>query len=154
MHEADEKIVAEKLEKILQQKEIEASSDYLLEVVKLMKERAVFVNDIWDQGYFFFVAPTSYDPKNAKKAWKEDTSDLMQELIAVLKEQENFEAEALQAKVKAWIQEKEVGFGKVMQPFRLALVGAMQGPDLYEIAEMIGKEETISRLENAIRTLG
>ncbi|MBZ9730678.1 glutamate--tRNA ligase [Salegentibacter sp. JZCK2] len=154
MHEADEKIVAEKLEKILQQKEIEASSDYVLEVVKLMKERAVFVNDIWDQGYFFFVAPTSYDPKNSKKAWKEGTADLMQELINILREQENFEAEALQAKVKAWIQEKEVGFGKVMQPFRLALVGAMQGPDLYEIAEMIGKKETISRLENAIKTLG
>ncbi len=154
MHEADDKIVAEKLEKILQQKEIETSSDYVLEVVKLMKERAIFINDIWEQGYFFFVAPTSYDPKNAKKAWKEDTSDLMQELIDVLKEQEDFKAEALQTKVKAWIQEKEVGFGKVMQPFRLALVGAMQGPDLYEIAEMIGKEETISRLENAIRTLG
>ncbi|MBZ9629656.1 glutamate--tRNA ligase [Salegentibacter sp. LM13S] len=154
MHEADEKVVAEKLEKILQHKEIEASSEYVLQVVELMKERAVFVNDIWEQGYFFFVAPTSYDPKNAKKAWKEDTSDLMQELIDVLKEQESFEAETLEAKVKAWIQEKEVGFGKVMQPFRLALVGAMQGPDLYEIAEMIGKEETISRLEKAIKTLG
>ncbi|PKD21601.1 glutamate--tRNA ligase [Salegentibacter salinarum] len=154
MHEADDKIIAEKLEKILQLKEIEASSDYVLEVVKLMKERAVFVNDIWEQGYFFFVAPTSYDPKNVKKAWKEDTSNLMQELIKVLKEQENFKAEGLQAKVKAWIQDKEVGFGKVMQPFRLALVGAMQGPDLYEIAEMIGKQETISRLENAIKTLG
>jgi glutamyl-tRNA synthetase len=154
MHEADEKIIAEKLEKILKEKEIETFSDYVLAVVKLMKERAVFVNDIWEQGYFFFVAPTSYDPKNAKKAWKEGTANLMQELISVLKEQENFEAEALQAKVKAWIQEKEVGFGKVMQPFRLALVGAMQGPDLYEIAEMIGKKETISRLENAIKTLG
>jgi glutamyl-tRNA synthetase len=119
-----------------------------------MKERAVFVNDIWDQGYFFFLAPTSYDPKNAKKAWKDDTADLMQELIQVLEKQEDFKAENVQAEVKAWIQQKEVGFGKVMQPFRLALVGAMQGPDLYEIAEMIGKEETISRLEKAIKTLG
>lgn len=154
MHEADEKVIAEKLEKILHQKETKASSDYVLKVVTLMKERAVFVNDIWEQGYFFFVAPTSYDPKNAKKAWKEDTADLMQELIQVLQKQEDFKAEAVQAEVKAWIQQKEVGFGKVMQPFRLALVGAMQGPDLYEIAEMIGKEETISRLEKAIKTLG
>ncbi|WP_339647869.1 glutamate--tRNA ligase [uncultured Salegentibacter sp.] len=154
MHEADEKLVAEKLEKIIEKKEIKVSSDYVLKVVSLMKERAVFVNDIWDQGYFFFLAPTSYDPKNAKKAWKDDTADLMQELIQVLQKQEDFKAEAVQAKVKAWIQQKEVGFGKVMQPFRLALVGAMQGPDLYEIAEMIGKEETISRLEKAIKTLG
>jgi len=154
MHEADEKVIAEKLEKIIEKKGIEVSSDYILKVVSLMKERAVFVNDIWDQGYFFFVTPSSYDPKNAKKAWKEGTADLMQELIQVLKEQENFKAEAVQAEVKAWIQQREVGFGKVMQPFRLALVGAMQGPDLYEIAEMIGKEETITRLEKAIKTLG
>ncbi|WP_037318244.1 glutamate--tRNA ligase [Salegentibacter sp. Hel_I_6] len=154
MHEADEKVIAGKLENILQKREIEVSSDYALKVVKLMKERAVFVNDIWEQGYFFFVAPTSYDPKNAKKAWKDDTADLMQELTQVLEKQEDFKAEAVQAEVKAWIQQKEVGFGKVMQPFRLALVGAMQGPDLYEIAEMIGKEETISRLEKAIKTLG
>lgn len=154
MHEADEKVVAEKLEKIIEKKEVKVSSDYVLKVVSLMKERAVFVNDIWDQGYFFFLAPTSYDPKNAKKAWKDDTADLMQELIQVLQKQEDFKAENVQAEVKAWIQQKEVGFGKVMQPFRLALVGAMQGPDLYEIAEMIGKEETISRLEKAIKTLG
>jgi glutamyl-tRNA synthetase len=154
MHEADDKVVAEKLEKIIEKKEIKVSSEYILKVVTLMKERAVFVNDIWDQGYFFFLAPTSYDPKNAKKAWKDDTADLMQELIQVLEKQEDFKAENVQAEVKAWIQQKEVGFGKVMQPFRLALVGAMQGPDLYEIAEMIGKEETISRLEKAIKTLG
>ena len=154
MHEADDKVVAKKLEKIIEEKEIKVSSDYVLKVVTLMKERAVFVNDIWDQGYFFFLAPTSYDPKNAKKAWKDDTADLMQELILVLEKQEDFKAENVQAEVKAWIQQKEVGFGKVMQPFRLALVGAMQGPDLYEIAEMIGKEETISRLEKAIKTLG
>ncbi|MBI6120331.1 glutamate--tRNA ligase [Salegentibacter maritimus] len=154
MHEADEKVIAEKLEKIIEKKEIEVSSNYVLKVVSLMKERAVFVNDIWEQGYFFFIAPTSYDPKNAKKAWKEGTASLMQELIEVLKEQEDFKAEAVQAEVKAWIQQKEVGFGKVMQPFRLALVGAMQGPDLYEIAEMIGKEESISRLQKAIETLG
>ncbi len=154
MHEADEKIITKKLEKIVDEKEIKVSSEYVLKVVSLMKERAVFVNDIWDQGHFFFLAPTSYDPKNAKKAWKDDTADLMQELIQVLQKQEDFKAETVQTEVKAWIQQKEVGFGKVMQPFRLALVGAMQGPDLYEIAEMIGKEETISRLEKAIKTLG
>jgi glutamyl-tRNA synthetase len=154
LQEASDEMLAEKLEKILQKKEIEASSEYILGVVKLMKERAVFVNDIWEQGYFFFVAPTSYDPKNAKKAWKENTAELMQELISILEKQENFKAEVVQANVKTWIQTKEVGFGKVMQPFRLALVGAMQGPDLYEIAEMIGKKETISRLEKAIQTLG
>jgi len=154
LQEASDEMLAEKLEEILQKKEIEASSEYILGVVKLMKERAVFVNDIWEQGYFFFVAPTSYDPKNAKKAWKENTAELMQELISILEKQEDFKAEVVQANVKTWIQTKEVGFGKVMQPFRLALVGAMQGPDLYEIAEMIGKKETISRLEKAIQTLG
>ncbi|SHF71825.1 glutamyl-tRNA synthetase [Salegentibacter echinorum] len=154
MQEANDKIIAEKLEEILQHKEIKTSSEYVLKVVKLMKERAIFVDDIWEQGYFFFVAPTSYNPKNAKKAWKVNTATLMQELTEVLEKQEEFKAEVVQNNVKAWIQAKEVGFGKVMQPFRLALVGAMQGPDLYEIAEMIGKKETISRLNKAIEILG
>lgn len=150
---AKNEFLAEEFAKRLQKKEITADKDYILAVVKLIKERVVFVEDFWNQGYFFFLAPTSFDPKDSKKAWKDDTSALMTELYDFLQSVEDFEAEKLQETVKGWIKKKEIGFGKVMMPLRIALVGALQGPDLYKIAEFIGKEETLKRLNNAIDTL-
>ncbi len=101
----------------------------------MVKERAVFIEDIWEQGFYFFTSPTSYDPKNTKKAWKEDTNDLMTELIEVLESVEDFKAKLISEKVKSWITSKEIGFGKIMQPYRISLVGSLQGADLFEISE-------------------
>lgn len=125
----------------------------LEEITGMLKERAVFANDLWDLGKFFFEAPTEYDAKASKKAWKEGTAELMTELIEKIKTINDFNAENTTTEIKAWITSKEIGFGKVMMPLRLALVGGLNGPDVYEIAAMIGKEETISRLENAIENL-
>ena len=125
---------------------------YLTKVVSLIKERATFVADFWELGNFFFEAPTEYDAKAAKKSWKEGTSELMQELTNVLNAVEPFDSENVEACVKEWISSKEIGFGMVMQPFRLSLVGAMKGPHIFDIAEMIGKQETITRIQKAIDT--
>ncbi|WP_298526981.1 glutamate--tRNA ligase [uncultured Christiangramia sp.] len=154
MQEADESQVTKEFQKILKEKEIMVEESYAKNVVSLIKERAVFVKDLWDQGYFFFISPTSFEPKDTKKAWKEGSAELMNELKTFLEGQENFETEQLQADVKNWIKSKEIGFGKVMMPLRLALVGALQGPDVYEIASYIGKQQTLSRLTKAIETLG
>ena len=154
LQQADLEVLTDKFVKVLEDKKVNSERDFAKAVVSLMKERAVFVQDIWEQGYFFFIGPTSYDPKNAKKAWKEDTAKLMLELVELYKNQEDFKAEAVQERTKAWIGEKEVGFGKVMQPLRLALVGSLQGPDLFVIAEYIGKQESIARIQKAIEVLG
>ncbi len=154
MQETDESQVTKEFQKILKGKEIVVEESYVKNVISLIKERAVFVEDLWDQGYFFFISPTSFEPKDAKKAWKEGSAELMNELKTFLEGQDNFETEQLQAEVKNWIKSKEIGFGKVMMPLRLALVGALQGPDVYEIASYIGKQQTLSRLTKAIETLG
>jgi glutamyl-tRNA synthetase len=125
---------------------------YLEKVVGLIKERATFITDFWDLSSFFFESPVEYDEKASKKNWKEDTSVLMNELIKVLETIEDFSSQNIENIVKEWITSKEIGFGKVMQPFRLSLVGAMKGPHLFDIAEMIGKQQTIARLEKAINT--
>jgi glutamyl-tRNA synthetase len=122
-------------------------------VVSLIKERAIFVSDFWDLSSFFFEAPSNYEEKAAKKNWKEDTSALMLTLISILESIEDFNSLNIETIVKEWITSKEIGFGKVMQPFRLSLVGEMKGPHLFDIAEMIGKSETISRIQKAIDTL-
>ena len=124
----------------------------LEKIVSLIKERANFVSEFWEMSNFFFEAPTSYDEKAAKN-WKEDTGDLIQQLIAVLSKIEDFTSVNIETIVKDWMTQNEMGMGKVMQPFRLSLVGALKGPHLFDIVELIGKEETIKRLEKAIATL-
>ena len=121
-------------------------------IVSLIKERAHFVSEFWDLSDYFFVAPNSYDEK-ASKNWKEDTPALMQELISVLGEIANFTSLNIETVVKDWMTKNEIGMGKVMQPFRLSLVGALKGPHLFDIVELIGKKETIKRIEKAIDSL-
>ena len=130
-----------------------SDKNYVTKVVTLIKERATFVSDFWSLSHFFFQAPTSYDAKASKKQWKEETPGLINSLIDVLTSMDDYTSKSIENVVKTWLTEKELGFGKVMPPFRLALVGAMSGPHLFDIAEMIGKEETINRLEKAIKTL-
>ena len=98
------------------------------------------------------MAPTTYDEK-ARKNWNTATPALMQELISVLREITDFDSLNIETIVKDWMTTNEIGMGKVMQPFRLSLVGALKGPHLFDIVELIGKEETIKRISTAIATL-
>jgi glutamyl-tRNA synthetase len=153
MQEAKNEVLASDFQKLLEEKNLNFSIEYIEKIIALLKERASFLNNFWETGSYFFTAPENYDEKAAKKAWKEDTSAIMDSVIARLEEVEDFSAENIQEKVKGWITSEGIGFGKVMQPFRLSLVGAMQGPDVFEIAAAIGKEETISRIKKAQREL-
>jgi glutamyl-tRNA synthetase len=124
----------------------------MTKIVSLIKERAHFVNEFWDLADYFFVAPTSYDEKAAKN-WKEETPVLMQQVISELNNIEDFSSVNIETLLKEWMTTNEIGMGKVMQPLRLSLVGALKGPHLFDIIEMIGKAETIKRIGKAIQTL-
>ncbi|SEW48759.1 glutamyl-tRNA synthetase [Chryseobacterium wanjuense] len=121
----------------------------LIKIIHLMKERATFPKDIYENGKFFFEAPTSYDEKASKKAWNEETSGILGELASNL-EAADFNAENLKQIVHDFAENKGLGMGKVMMPLRLALVGELKGPDVPDILELIGREESISRINNAI----
>ncbi|AXT18611.1 glutamate--tRNA ligase [Flavobacteriaceae bacterium AU392] len=127
--------------------------NYIAMAINLVKERASFPSDLWSLSHFFFQSPLSYDEKASRKAWKEGTSELMTEVISIVNTIEGFNIENLQTKIKGWITSNEIGFGKVMMPLRLALVGALQGPDVFDIMFMIGKAEAVKRIENAISVL-
>ena len=129
------------------------SINYIKSVVSLIKERAVFVKDFWSLSSYFFERPEEYNEKAVKKQWREGTSDLINELIIVLDSIDNFSSASVEKKTKNWISSKEIGFGKVMQPLRLAIVGEMKGPHLFDIIHMIGKEEAILRLKTIIKKL-
>ena len=134
---------------ILKEKNIEVSTDKLGKIVCLIKERAHFVSEFWELSDYFFEAPTEYDPK-ASKNWKEDTSGLMQMAANIISKTETCSATAIELSVKNWMAENEIGMGKIMQPLRLSIVGALKGPDLFQIIEVLGKDETVKRVENAI----
>ncbi len=146
--------IAQQFQEILGEKGIESDIEFVTTIVGLVKERAVFVEDLWDLSSYFFETPSAYDPKASKKQWKDTTSELMKELIEQVEGIQDFSSQNVEAEIKAWITSKEIGFGKVMQPLRLSLVGALKGPHLFDIIHYIGKSETISRLKNAIQTLG
>ncbi|OXB01239.1 glutamate--tRNA ligase [Flavobacterium oncorhynchi] len=144
--------LAKSFSPILEEKGFSTPLEVTTRIVSLIKERANFVSEFWDLTDFFFQAPTSYDEK-ASKNWKEETPALMQELISVLENIEDFTSANIETIAKDWLTKNEIGMGKVMQPFRLSLVGALKGPHLFDIVEIIGKEETISRIHKAIETL-
>ena len=137
---------------ILASKNIDTSKVDVVKIVSLVKERANFVTEFWEMSDFFFEAPTDYDAK-AKKNWKEETPLLMQQLISVLENIEDFTSMNIETIVKEWMTTNEIGMGKVMQPFRLSLVGALKGPHLFDIVEVIGKNETVVRIEKAIENI-
>ena len=138
---------------ILKNKKIKSSDGYVEKVVSLIKERAVFVKDFWSLSCYFFKTPEDYNEKASKKQWKEGTSALMNELIKVLTSIDDFSSKTIEETVKSWISSKEIGFGKIMQPLRLAIVGEMKGPHLFDIIDMIGKDEAVLRIKKIIKTL-
>ena len=134
--------------------EVSAYSDaYLTSVVSLVKSRVNFVKELWEQSRFFFVAPDTYAEKDIKKRWKEDTPRIMTELIEVLRGIEDFSSKPSEDIVIGWITEKEYHMGNVMNAFRLAVVGECKGPHMFDITELLGKEETIKRIEKAINEI-
>lgn len=138
---------------ILKEHGIEADKGYIEQVVGLVKERVSFVKELWDQASFFFVAPAAYDEKTVKKRWKEETPAQLGELIDVLKGIGDFSAHHQEEVVKGWIETKGYHLGNIMNAFRLAIVGESKGPHMFDITAAIGKEETIRRLEAAIKNI-
>ncbi|MFV0330479.1 MAG: glutamate--tRNA ligase [Dysgonomonas sp.] len=135
---------------VLEHKGIDTPIEYVETVVGLVKERVSFVKELWDQSFFFFVAPTAYDEKVVKKRWKEESPAQITELIEVIKGINDFSAHNQEEIVKGWIESKGYHLGNVMNAFRLAIVGESKGPHMFDITATIGKEETIARLEKAV----
>lgn len=137
----------------LLEKQIIVNSEKLEDVIGMVKERAVFISDLWGQSYFFFQAPTEFNPKVAKKRWKENTPQIIGELSDLFSQAENWDAEALHTIASNYIETNELGFGAVMNALRLAIVGDSKGPDLFQIIAFIGCDDTIKRLNYALGTL-
>jgi len=151
IRQSDEKLTEMYLP-ILENKGIKKDIEYVKKVVSLIKERANFVIDFWGLSDFFFIAPTQYDEK-ARKNWTEQTPKLMKNLISIVENIDDFSVNSIETNVKNWLNQNQIPIGKLMQPLRMSLVGAMKGPDLFEIMQTIGKQETLQRVQTAIEKL-
>ena len=123
------------------------------EIIGLTKDRVNFVPELWEQTNYFFVAPTEYDEKSLAKRWKEDSPRHMQELLEILEGVPSWDAETLDKVVMEWIAAKEYGVGIVMNAFRICLVGAARGVHIWNITDILGKEETLRRVHAALETI-
>jgi glutamyl-tRNA synthetase len=123
-------------------------------LIGLVKERVSFVQDLWAETDFFFIAPENYDQEVIKKRWKEETPVMLGELRDVLSGIEDFTASVTEAVVKAWISEKSYNTGNIMNALRLVVVGASRGPHIFDIIGWLGKENTITRIERGLSTIG
>ncbi len=126
----------------------------LMRIIDIVKERCEFIEDLWAQSEYFFTAPNEYDEKTVKKKWNTDTAEKLSEVINVFDATTNWEALNIKEQFSNFMNSKEWGFGVVMVPIRLALVGSSQGADLFDICEIIGKTETLNRINRAIKELG
>ncbi len=153
LHQRDDRELAGLFRKQLAEKNIFTDDRKLVRITGLIKDRCTFPAELWDNGFYFFVAPDSYDEKTISKKWKEDTSGKLQEIAGFFKTLEQWDADAIKEAFPAFMNEKEWNFGMVMVPIRLALVGSSQGIDLFVIFELLGKEETINRIEKALSVI-
>jgi len=145
--------LAESFYTLLKEKGIEIDNNNLEYIISLVKERVSFVSELWDQTFFFFEAPQEFDSKVVKKRWKGQVPAFMKDLVVFFEQSKQWDAAQLKEGVSNLINSKEMGFGNVMNALRLTLTGGAFGPDLFTIAAILGKEETVKRVQTAIDRL-
>ena len=129
------------------------STKYITNVCKLTKEKAHFVNELWAMGNYFFYAPTVYDATVISKRWNASTANFIKEVALAFATTNTFSAAETEAVFKATAEKIGIVPGQVMQLFRVCLSGVAGGPMLFEMAELLGKEEVINRLNNAVNNI-
>ena len=145
--------LAQDLQIILKENGVEAEDNFVETVCEQLKERATFVKDMWEEGKYYFAAPTSYDEKTIRKKWKEDTPKYVLELKNKLSVLSDFSSENIEVEFKKYLEENELGMGRLLPAFRVCLTGLGMGPSLFDIASLLGKEETITRMETALEKI-
>jgi glutamyl-tRNA synthetase len=138
---------------VIIEKGINTSDDYISKVCGLIKERVVLKKDFWPQASFFFIAPDTYDPEVIKKRWKDNIPELLTELITLLQKTDNYTADNLKEVIHHFVESMQANMGAVMNCIRLSIVGGSFGPDLHILLEMLGKEESVARINRAVASI-
>ncbi|MBL19650.1 MAG: glutamate--tRNA ligase, partial [Flavobacteriaceae bacterium] len=153
LHKKNSAFIEAYLDELLQQKGVANTGVSTAAVVGLVQKRLTLLTDLWDESHFFYVAPVVYDEKAVRKEWKEKTPGILSEIVKVIERAPNEEAETSRAAIKLWAGENNVSLRNIMAPLRIALVGALNGPDVFEICHVLGKKNSLERIRSAISIL-
>jgi len=137
--------------KILEDKGVVVNDEvYLLQVIDKVKDRCVLLPDFYHQAAYFFEQPKEYDVNSVKPKWTDAKTDFFNAVVNLINTTEAFEPVEFEAAFKTLAEEKGIKAGELMLPFRIMLVGGKFGPHVFDIAVILGKAETISRIEKAL----
>jgi glutamyl-tRNA synthetase len=154
MHTRDDNELGAMFLPILREHGCDTDLQTATKVASFIKTRATFVSDFWDLSHFIFIAPESYEQKQVDKYWKGENPAYMRTLRELLAGQADFSADALREAVFGWIHGSELSMGQVMNTFRLLIIGVGKGPDMFDICEVLGRDETLRRMDRAMEVLG
>tara|TARA_Y100000385_G_C13107368_1_gene649085 strand:+ start:6356 stop:7879 length:1524 start_codon:yes stop_codon:yes gene_type:complete len=146
--------LASELKRELDNSGLTYKEEFLGKIASMMSERATFSKDLMTEGMFLFQAPVEYDEKTRKKKWRQESAQMMQDLVNRFVDLKDFTEGPVEEAFKNYLSENDLGFGKVGPSFRLAVTGKGMGPSMFVICEVLGKEEVIERIKKAIRVLG
>ncbi len=135
---------------LLYEKNIDTTLARVVDVCEEIKVRCDFISDFWEQGHYFFTAPSTYDEKAVAKRWKPETPEELTAIACLFESVETWEAPVVKVLFSDFMNENGWNFGNVMNTLRICLVGGNQGPDLFRICEILGKQETVARIKSAL----
>jgi glutamyl-tRNA synthetase len=129
------------------------TDEYLLKVISSMRERISFMREYLTKGFYFFEAPKDYEERNLKKRWKEDSHELLKKIKVEFENLDNPAIEDFETSLTKTAGELNIGKGKLIHPLRIAVSGVGEGPGVFEILNVLGKNEVIKRIDTALSRL-
>ncbi|MEO0339320.1 MAG: glutamate--tRNA ligase [Bacteroidota bacterium] len=125
------------------------ADEYLRSFINMMKERVVLLPDFWNNGFYFFEDFTDYDQKNIRKKWKAEKRAIFDTFLEMISGIDPFDNDTIKASVEAFMAEHELKFGDILPILRIALTGTMKGPAIFEMMEILGRDEVVRRMQRA-----
>jgi glutamyl-tRNA synthetase len=150
---ADNRRLAQLFMPVLHEKGVQASEEYVATIAGMVKERCNLVTEIWDHGFFFFQQPAQYDFSAVKPKWNADKRQFFLDWASVLETLTDFSLQSVEDSFKQLATSMNIKVGELQLPFRIMLCGGKFGPPVFNIAETLGKHETIARIMKALDQL-
>lgn len=145
--------LAEAIKPIVAKEGFSHTDEYLTGVCRLMKERASFIPEIVANGRYLFERPKQYDEKTVQKKWKAETAGRMRALRDDFSALPSFGAAEIEMAFKNYITRESLGMGAVLPNLRVVITGEGMGPGMFDIMELLGKEESLHRMDIGIEKL-